>query len=487
MRVTHKNHRIIALLLAIVGGLVVAAEGSACVARSLSPQLDEAWIVVRPYVDDAGRLGGVEWGLRARRTNVQQGESNEPDRSFLGRRFFSQDRLIQSAGTWLSSRAQVSTTLWGDYRSIDGWILARPELHDDGHLARIEFGFRPIWGLQAPEQHIGPDDIFPPKRFLTRSLVDQSAGNWIRIGLISISSGSLCSQPDEWCGPVGELTSVSAGAYHSCAVSRGGGVTCWGMNSSRQTAAPRGAFDNVTAGSEHTCGLRKTGHIQCWGNNRAGQTAAPWGLFLEVSAGGSHTCGLREEHVIECWGSNEHGQSDAPSGRFTAVSAGAAHSCGVREGGQVECWGSNAAGQSTVPHGHFNTVSASWLHTCGLLNTGEARCWGLNSAGSTNTPPGTFKSISAGAVYSCGVRDGGTAECWGWNDYGQADVTFPASSAFKSISAGGVHVCGTIESTFRLRSYDGVVCWGGDDWGQVDIPFSQEHDDWPEHNDWRLS
>lgn len=481
MRVTHKSHQIIALLLAVVGGLAVATEGSVRVAQATLPQLDEAWIVVRPHVDDTGFLAAVEWGLRSRWSDATQGESNLPDRGFSGRTFFSRDRLIQSAETWLSSRVQISTTLWGDYRNIDGWILARPELHDDGHLARIEFGFRPIWGLQAPEQHIGPDDIFPPERFLTRSLVEENAGNWIRIGLISIPTGLLasCYQPSgsSWCGPATELISVSAGAYHSCAVDHGGAVTCWGMNKFRQAAAPLGTFDTVTAGSEHTCGLRKTGHIQCWGNNGVGQAAAPWGLFLAVSAGGSHTCGLREDRTIECWGSDKRGQANAPSGRFTTVSAGAAHSCGVREGGQVECWGSNAAGQSDAPRGQFNTVSAGWLHTCGLLDTGEARCWGLNSAGETNAPSGTFKSISAGAVYSCGVRDSGTAECWGWNHYGQANVKFPALSAFKSISAGGVHVCGAIES--RLRHYrDGVVCWGGDELRQANIPLWQEHDDW---------
>ena len=67
-----------------------------------------------------------------------------------------------------------------------GRIVVRPWVDDDGDLTRVEFGFRPAWGEDVRGGGDGPDDLFPPKRFLTQGLIESSAGRWLRSSEILI-------------------------------------------------------------------------------------------------------------------------------------------------------------------------------------------------------------------------------------------------------------------------------------------------------------
>ena len=73
-----------------------------------------------------------------------------------------------------------------DASSVDGRIVARPWVDDDGQLTRVEFGFRPGWGEDIRGGGDGPDDLFPPRRFLTQRLIESSAGRWLRSSEILI-------------------------------------------------------------------------------------------------------------------------------------------------------------------------------------------------------------------------------------------------------------------------------------------------------------
>ena len=80
------------------------------------------------------------------------------------------------------------------------------------------------------------------------------------------------------------LTSVSAGAFHSCGVTKKGDGYCWGVNTSSQlgdgTTTDRHApvlvdgnhkFEVISAGNRHSCGVIADGSAYCWGPNDAGQ------------------------------------------------------------------------------------------------------------------------------------------------------------------------------------------------------------------------
>ena len=95
--------------------------------------------------------------------------------------------------------------------------------------------------------------------------------------------------------PTGTLYAsvIAAGANHSCAVADDSRVHCWGNNESLQmgfTPPDSGVFGltgagvrrvptglestdvvSLAAGGDHTCALSRTGGIKCWGRNDSGQ------------------------------------------------------------------------------------------------------------------------------------------------------------------------------------------------------------------------
>ncbi|WP_394842965.1 hypothetical protein LZC95_38600 [Pendulispora brunnea] len=182
---------------------------------------------------------------------------------------------------------------------------------------------------------------------------------------------------------------VSVGGHHACALTSEGSVQCWGDNSIGQlgdgsttshvgpvTAQVLGSsyVSSVTAGAKHTCAALLSGDVLCWGNNSTGQLGAepgppkltPVDTFIDfggargVWAGGEHTCTATNDGAALCWGEAAYGRlgrsstSSVPGwypSRVYAlgpgvvtVSAGGFHTCAVLSGG-IKCWGYNGSGQ----------------------------------------------------------------------------------------------------------------------------------------------
>jgi alpha-tubulin suppressor-like RCC1 family protein len=188
--------------------------------------------------------------------------------------------------------------------------------------------------------------------------------------------------------PLTNITRVAAGSFHTCALTTAGGVKCWGSNGSGQlgdgTTTPRltpvdvsGLSSEVSAiatglfGS-HTCALTTGGGVKCWGNNFSGQLGD-----------GTTTQGLTPVDV-----------SGLSSG-VSAIAAGTGYTCALTTGGGIKCWGDNVFGQlgdgtttqrltpvdvSGLSSG-VSAIAAGTEHTCALTTGGGVKCWGRNSTG----------------------------------------------------------------------------------------------------------
>ena len=235
-------------------------------------------------------------------------------------------------------------------------------------------------------------------------------------------------------------TTVAGGNEHTCAVTTGGAVWCWGANWGGQlgngTSMPRLTpvevsprlppldVTAVAAGDGHTCAVTREGAVWCWGDNRAGQLGdgtTTWrptpvavsglgdSVVVALTAGWAHTCAVTSAGAVLCWGSNADGQlgdgtttnrltpvvvSGLGSGA-TVVSAAARHTCAVTSAGAAWCWGWNGSGQlgdgtttaalTPVAVSYLGSgvagVTTGHLHSCAVTGAGAVWCWGSGGAG----------------------------------------------------------------------------------------------------------
>jgi serine/threonine protein kinase/alpha-tubulin suppressor-like RCC1 family protein/uncharacterized protein YjdB len=279
----------------------------------------------------------------------------------------------------------------------------------------------------------------------------------------------------------------------------------------------------LTAGSSHTCGITQGGAVVCWGGNAGGQlgdasvgatantpvTVTGAGAFASLVAGGDHTCGLTQGGSAMCWGVNSKGQlgnghtsgSPAPSPvagnhSFVMLTAGARHTCGLTGDGNAWCWGDNGAGQlgdgstrgSNVPKAvsggtKFSALAAGSDHTCGLATDGRVFCWGDGFSGqlgrgareSQSEPVAVeasvkFTGLASGGKHTCALAQGGRAWCWGANVAGEIGdgskderdrpVAVTGTRTYTMLTAGPEHTC-------ALADGGDTFCWGRNKDGQL--------------------
>ena len=268
--------------------------------------------------------------------------------------------------------------------------------------------------------------------------------------------------------------SISAGAFHTCAIVDDGSVKCWGDNSSGQL----GVGDTNARGD----GLGEMGDDLPTVDLGTGRTARA------LATGATHTCALLDDSTVKCWGDNFSGQlgygntndrGDGPNemgdllpavdlgtGRTAiAISAGNAITCAILDTGDLKCWGFGMLGElgsgSSVTRGdgpnemgdlmpvvNLGTgrtaaaVTIGDFHVCAVLDNGSLKCWGGSSSGQLgygdtttrgdgpsemgNSLPivnlGTGRTalaVTAGDQHTCAVLDDHSVKCWGESDQGQ--------------------------------------------------------------------
>jgi len=348
------------------------------------------------------------------------------------------------------------------------------------------------------------------------------------------------------------VTAVRAHNLHACAALAAGGVRCWGANfngrlgdgtttSRTSPVAVSGLPEIVTqlaAGDSHTCALTSGGAVKCWGSNSAGEigdnttlgrltATAVSGLGAGVSSIGAgssfstassadsfqskgFSLAILGDGSVRAWGYGGGGQLGngarigslvpqlVPGLTAAMISAsGSGHACALLPDATLRCWGSNQTSQlgsgkvggTIVPRLVGGAALAAQSidngshHTCALLS-GAVQCWGFNERGqlgdgtvSARTLPvpvtglmaGVTK-ISVGGNHACAINASGAPACWGENGNGQlgngafgigsSAVTVSAMPTAVEMAPGGAHTCALIPG-------GGVKCWGSDGNGQL--------------------
>lgn len=343
-------------------------------------------------------------------------------------------------------------------------------------------------------------------------------------------------------GRLPSFLNLAIGTNHLCGVSSSQGIQCLGAGQSAQlgngttpvaaltpvAVTSSAEFTRVTAGQVHSCGLTSGGDVLCWGSAQAAlgsaatttpavPTAVPGApRFSSFASGANHNCGLAlADSVAYCWGFAGAGGvigngstttgafpvTAVGTGRYVAVDAGGFTTCTLDVSSAAFCWGSGFFGQigdgstSTAARAvptrvagaiAFRSISPGGNHTCAVSTTGVGYCWGSNTngelgggsvGGSVPSPQAvggslTFDDIRAGNGFSCGLTTAGEAHCWGLNATAQlGDGTLTSRSSptrvvgappFTRIQVGSGAACGTTSS-------NETWCWGGSLYGRLGL------------------
>ena len=334
------------------------------------------------------------------------------------------------------------------------------------------------------------------------------------------------------------LVDISAGNAHTCGILVDGSAKCWGSNSDGQlgtsasmpsasspvaVSLPGNTYvKQISAGFKHTCVLTDGEDVLCWGNNDSGQlgndttdaksvptkviglqpSAAVGSVGSSVITDNSATVTSTFNHTDSVthrtltYGTDEQMAQDTEQidlghfGPIQMVATGSHHSCFVLIDGHVKCWGRNdhgGVGDATTEDkstpvdvlgllAPARVVAVGTGHSCAVLANGELWCWGDNSSGqlgnstsiSTSQPTqgdvDDVIDVVAGDDFTCALHVDGQLSCWGSNSQNQLAraggatpspeaVTIDDTYTVTSVSAHAKSICAVLSNST-------VKCWG---------------------------
>lgn len=272
----------------------------------------------------------------------------------------------------------------------------------------------------------------------------------------------------------------------SCAILKDETVRCWGAGKlgglghglttdSAEPAVLKGV-SNVTQlslGEGHGCAVTGTGKLYCWGRNDFGQVGngknvnlpAPVSVLSgvsQVSCGGQHTCALKSNGDVYCWGNAASGRlgiSNPPASTKTPLivpgmnntdelSLGNNHTL-ARKGTRTYGWGHDYNGEV---NGTFSNVETPVL---------------VDIEGN----PPAAKRVTAGTNVSSVVGADDVVTIWGTGFHGDGSgVTGNAPALLnlgKVIDVSFGKGYGNGQTICVIKADHELNCWGSDTYGQV--------------------
>jgi alpha-tubulin suppressor-like RCC1 family protein len=338
-------------------------------------------------------------------------------------------------------------------------------------------------------------------------------------------------------GLLTDVTKVAVGQEHSCALTSAGVVKCWGRGAEGQLGNGSGSnryiavnviglsnnIVDITAGTFHSCALTAGGGVKCWGDNQysgvldantSADVMEPMDVVglgtgvIALTSGAYFNCALTTAGGVKCWGSGGAGVlgNGSTNGSLipvdvvglntgvVAISAGENHACALTSQGAVKCWGSatdGKLGNGNVWPSYLTTpvnvvgltsgvvkIEAGVRHTCAVLATGVVQCWGTNTHGqlgdnttlnqmvpvTASVIDSPFTALVLGSNNSCILTDAGGVKCWGGNTSGIGNTP-----VYMAGLQTGVAMVDTKNSHFCAVVIDGgrAICWGDGGYGKL--------------------
>ena len=249
--------------------------------------------------------------------------------------------------------------------------------------------------------------------------------------------------------PIGGYpVAVSAGGFHSIALSTSGSLAVWGANWYGQCSNVPAGNDYVAigAGHCHNVALKSDGSLVAWGDNSSGQCNVPTGNdYVAIAVGFTFNIALKSDGSLVAWGSDYYNQcSNLPSGNdYVAIAAGSKLGVAIKSDGSLVAWGHNGQGQCDVPAGNdYIRITAGNDHGVALKSDGSLVAWGSNGYGQCDVPSGNdFVGIEAGYYHNLALKSDGSLAAWGYDNGGSGCNEVPAGigNNFAVISAGCAH------------------------------------------------
>lgn len=311
----------------------------------------------------------------------------------------------------------------------------------------------------------------------------------------------------------GPVSILECGDHFTCAIMKGGTLSCWGAGSQGQLGNGPGPDQtkptkvegltdakHIALASTYGCVLGSERAARCWGTGRspnggsldhARPQVIPGLIVNDISGSGLLMCARVEGGKVHCWGTEKTPDPNVGAGKPIDVQVASTHGCVMKDDGSVNCWDAEqwgGAGTEAMNHPKLPSPATA-------LGTGDAfacvigkdklvYCWGANDLGqlgktadyvvreSPEKVPGVANAewLAVGEASVCAILEGGSVTCWGSNSSGELGLgktsvselptKVAALTSVKDMCFGSAHAC-------VQTNDDEMLCWGANAAGQL--------------------